>query len=309
MLLSGSRISQLALVFCAFLTPLSPRTLNVPPAQAPQTPLALTSQQQDQLQDLVARVLHHADKAGCKKSKCTILVANFTGSSGSTSILGMQLADAVSAQLAAQSKSFQIANRHRLQSYLENERIPSKLLEDDNAARWLAMENSANAVVVGYLQDAQTGIHLRVQLLDAHELVRKTNGKMGPIEDVTFANLSGDLAPAEPFGQLPRSDSEREATNAASSSGTATTFPRALRAPNPQYTNAARIAKFNGNLLLQITISADGHPLDVRVVRGLPFGLNQISLETVRTWTFQPATSGGVPAQVQTPVEVTFRLY
>lgn len=305
MLLSGSRISQLALFlsFSAFLAP-----LNVPPAQAPQTPLALTSQQQDQLHDLAARVLQHAAKAGCKNSSCTILVANFTGPSGSTSILGMQLADAVSAQLTALSKSFRIADRHRLQSYLEKERIPSKLLEEDNAARWLAMKNSANAVLVGQLQDAQTEIQLRVQLLDAHELVR-TNGKKGAIEDVTFANLSGDLAPAEPFGQLPRSDPEHPATKTGSSSGIATTFPRALRAPNPQYTDAARIAKFNGNLLLQITISADGQPLDVRIVRGLPFGLNQSSLETVRTWTFQPATSGGTPVQMQTPVEVTFRLY
>jgi TonB family protein len=308
LLLSRSRSSRFALFlsFTIFLAPLSPAALNVPPAQAPQTPLALTSQQQDQLHDLVTRVLQRADKAGCKKSSCTILVANFAGSSGSTSILGMQLADAVSAQLAAVSKGIQVVDRHRLESYLEKERIPSKLLEEDNAARWLAMENSANAVLVGYLQDAQSGIHLRVQLLDAHELVKKTDGKMGSIEDVTFANLRGDLAPAEPFGQLPGSDPEHQATNA---SDIAATFPRALRAPNPQYTDAARIAKFKGSLILQITVSADGQALDVHVVRGLPFGLNLSSLETVRTWTFQPATSGGAPVQVQTPVEVTFRLY
>jgi TonB family protein len=311
MLRSPSRTSRFAvfLSLTIFLAPLSPAALNVPPAQASQTPLALTSEQQDQLHDLVARVLQHADKAGCKKSACTMLVANFAGSSGSTSILGMQLADAVSAQLAAMSKGIQVVDRHRLQSYLEKERIPSKFLEEHNAARWLAMENSANAVLVGYLQDVQSGIRLRLQLLDAHELVKKTDGKMGSIEDVTFANLSGDLAPAEPFDQLPGSDPEHRPTNAASYRDIATTFPRALRAPNPQYTDAARIAKFKGSLILQITISADGQPLDVHVVRGLPFGLNLSSLETVRTWTFQPATSGGAPVPVQTPVEVTFRLY
>jgi hypothetical protein len=112
------------------------------------------------------------------------------------------------------------------------------------------MENSANAVLAGYLQDVQSGIRLRLQLLDAHELVKKTDGKMGSIEDVTFANLSGDLAPAEPFDQLPRSDPEHQPTNAASYRDIATTFPRALRAPNPPYTNAARIAKFKGSLIL-----------------------------------------------------------
>jgi TonB family protein len=313
MLLSGSRVSRLALFlsFSAFHAPLYPATRNVPPSQAPQTPLALNSQQQDQLRDLVARVLQHADKAGCKKNSCTILVVNFTVPTGSTSILGMQFADAVSTQMAAQSNGIRIADRGRLQSYLERERIPSNLLEEDNAGRWLAMENAANAVLVGYVKEEQTGIHLRVQLLDAHELVKKADGKqkVGPIEDLAFANLSGDLEPAEPFGQLPKSDAEYQAMKAAASEAAAATPPRGLRTPTPQYTDAARIAKFKGNLILLVTISADGRPLDVRVLRGLPFGLNRSSLETVRTWTFQPATSGGVPVQTQVPVEVTFRLY
>jgi TonB family protein len=313
MLFSGPRFAQFAvfLSFLTFLTPPSSATVIVPPQQAPQTPLALTAQQQDELRDLVARVLQHADKAVCKKNSCTILVVNFAGSSGSTSILGMQLADAVSAQMTVQSNSIRIADRGQLQAYLEKERIPSDLLEEDNAARWLAMENAANAALVGYVKEEQTGIHLRVQLLDAHELLKKADGKekVGPIENLTFVNLSGDLAPAEPFGQFPKSDTDYQAMKAASPRGAATTPPRGLRTPNPEYTNAARIANFKGNLILQVTVSADGQPLDVRVLRGLPYGLNRSSLETVRTWTFQPATSGGAPVQVEVAVEVTFRLY
>jgi TonB family protein len=311
MLFSHPCIAQFALLlsFTTFLTPRSPASLNDEPAQAPQPAIALTPQQQDQLRDLVSRVFKHADKAGCKKNSCTILVINFAGSTGSTSILGMQLADAVSAQMAAQSNGIQIADRGRLQSYLEKERIPSNLLEEDNAGRWLAMENGANAVLVGYLNDEQTGVYLRVQLLDAHELAkRKEDGKEGPIEDLTFVNLRGDLAPAEPFGQFPVSDMEY-GFKAASSHGVAITPPRGLRTPAPEYTDAARIAKFKGNIVLEVTISVDGRALDVRVVRGLPFGLCRSSREAVRTWTFQPATSGGVPVQVQVPVEATFRLY
>lgn len=313
MLFSGPRFAQFAvfLSFITFLTPPSSATVIVPPQQAPQTPFALTAQQQDELRDLVARVLQHADKAGCKKNSCTILVVNFTGSSGSTSILGMQLADAVSAQMTVQSNSIRIADRGQLQAYLEKERIPSDLLEEDNAARWLAMENAANAALVGYLKEEQTGIYLRVQLLDAHELVKKADGKekVGPIENLTFVNLSGDLSPAEPFGQFPKSDTDYQAMKAASPRGAATTPPRGLRTPNPEYTNAARIANFKGNLILHVTVSADGQPLDVRVLRGLPYGLNRSSLETVRTWNFQPATIGGAPVQVEVAVEVTFRLY
>ncbi len=311
MLFSRSPIPSLSL-FLSFSTSFALLSLATPSlslARAPQTPLALTPQQQSQVHDLAARVFQHADKAGCKKNRCTILVVNFAGSTGSTSILGMQLADAVSAQMSAQSNGIRIADRGRLQSYLEKERIPSNLLEEDNAGRWLAMENAANAVLVGYVKEEQSGIHLRVQLLDAHELLGKGNGKEGPIEDLSFANLSGDLDPAEPFGPLPKSDVDYQAMKDASSKGVATTPPRGLRTPTPQYTDAARTAKFKGNLILLVTVSGDGRPLDVRVARGLPFGLNRSSLGTVRTWTFQPATSGAVPVQVQVPVEVTFRLY
>src|SRR5947209_2848089 len=137
MLFSRPRFGQFVLVlsFCAFLNPRSPGSLSGVPAQAPQASLALTPQQQDQLRDLVSRVFKYADKAGCRKNNCTILVVNFAGSSGSTSILGMQLADAVSAEMTAQSNGIHTADRHRLQSYLERERIPSNLLEEGNAAR------------------------------------------------------------------------------------------------------------------------------------------------------------------------------
>src|SRR5215475_11327169 len=92
-------------------------------SQLSQSQLKLTLDQQSQIQDLAARLLKHADTAGCKKT-CSILVANFTGETGQTSPLGVQLADEVSEQLAAQAKGLQIVSRHNLQQYLEKERIP-----------------------------------------------------------------------------------------------------------------------------------------------------------------------------------------
>src|SRR5215475_14417558 len=106
--------------FFAALLLLSPKIVL---SQLSQSQLKLTSDQQSQIQDLAARLLKHADSAGCKKT-CSILVANFTGESGQTSPLGVQLADEVSEQLAAQAKGLQIVSRHNLQQYLEKERIP-----------------------------------------------------------------------------------------------------------------------------------------------------------------------------------------
>jgi TonB family protein len=314
--LFGSGISRLALFLAlsASLVPISPSTLNVPHAQAPQTPLAITSQQRDQLHDLVARVLQHADKAGCKKSTCTILVANFTGSSGSTSILGMQLADAVSEQLASPAVGIQVADRKRLYEFLETERIPSKLLAEDNAERWLAMEQSANAVLVGHLHDGGDKLTVTLQLLDAHFLVgprEHREVRKGPQEKVEMTITGADeqfRKPAEPFR-------EASASQAAEDQGIlragvhGVTVPTGAYMPAPDYTDPARIVKFQGSLIVLVTVNEEGRAEDLKVLHGLPFGLNQKALNTVGTWKFRPATLDGKPVPVQVPVEVTFRLF
>jgi len=286
--------------------------LSLSAAQAPQTALTLTPAQQDQLRDLAKRVLDHADTAGCKKS-CTILVVNFADSSGSTTVLGMQLADALSSQLAAQSREIHIADRQRLQSFLEKERIASKLLEDDNAARWLAMENSANAVLVGYLREPSSGttVQLRVQLLDAHKLADKRDpGKEGRIEELELEGLNGALVPAEPFkDEPPSSNSEDQGPVLKAGSG-GVSNPACQYCPPPSYTNPARMAKMQGTIVAMTTILADGSVLRTQIVKGLPFGMNQAALQVLSTWRFKPATtSDGKPVTVQVPTEVTFRLY
>jgi len=290
--------------------------LSLSAAQGPQTALTLTPQQQDQLRDLAKRVLSRAARTGCKKRSCTILVANFAGPSGSTTFLGMQLADSVSMQLAAQSGEIHVADRQRLQSFLEKERIDSKLLEEDNAARWLAMESSANAVLVGYLKESSSGagVLLRVQLLDAHRLLEKREedeepAKESPVEEVSLDGLNNALYDAEPFNRdAPRSQPEEGSAMYRAGSGGVST-PACQRCPNPSYTSAARIAGFQGTLVLSVTISPEGSAQDIQIVKGVPYGLNQSAIQAVSRWNFKPALLAGQAVPALTPIQVSFRLY
>ena len=278
-------------------------------AQLVQSSLKLTSEQQSEIHDLAARLLKHADSAGCKKS-CTILVANFTGETGSTSPLGMQLADEVSAQLAAQAGgSIQIASRLHLRQYLEKERIPSKLLEDDNAARWLATENGATVVLVGYLKVGLTEATLRVQLLDAKDLAIRNAAAKTRIEEAVLRDISnmGDLEPAEPFASSPR-DLAGEALEKIEKLETGTVPPHCAQR-DPEYTDAARRVKFRGNVVLQVVFSKEGQVLATQPLKGAPFGLNQSAERAVRLWRCQPATKNGQPVAVLVPIESTFRIF
>jgi len=85
--------------------------------------------------------------------------------------------------------------------------------------------------------------------------------------------------------------------------------PQAISTPDPEYTEEARRAKSQGTCILWLIVDAEGRPRDIRVVRGLGFGLDAKAIEAVRQWRFQPALKDGKPVNVQISVEVGFRLY
>lgn len=85
--------------------------------------------------------------------------------------------------------------------------------------------------------------------------------------------------------------------------------PQAVSTPDPEYTEQARNAKTQGTCVLWLIVDDQGRPRDIRVVRGLGFGLDAKAVEAVKQWRFEPAMKDGHPVNVQISVEVGFRLY
>ncbi len=85
--------------------------------------------------------------------------------------------------------------------------------------------------------------------------------------------------------------------------------PRALSTPDPEYSEEARKAKYQGTVVLWLIVDQNGHPQQVRVARSLGMGLDQKAIEAVKQWKFEPAMKDGKPVAVQINVEVNFRLY
>jgi TonB family protein len=87
------------------------------------------------------------------------------------------------------------------------------------------------------------------------------------------------------------------------------TVPACVYCPNPNYTDEARAARFNGTVILQVVVTAEGRVENISVVRKAGYGLEQNAIETVRKWQFKPATGpNGHPVSTIVPIEVTFRL-
>jgi protein TonB len=85
--------------------------------------------------------------------------------------------------------------------------------------------------------------------------------------------------------------------------------PKALDTPDPEYSEEARKAKYQGTVILWLIVDQGGHPQNVKVARSLGMGLDQKAIDAVRRWKFEPAMKDGKPVAVQINVEVNFRLY
>jgi protein TonB len=85
--------------------------------------------------------------------------------------------------------------------------------------------------------------------------------------------------------------------------------PRAVYTPDPDYSEEARKAKYQGTVVLWLVVGQDGRPHDIRVARSLGMGLDEKAMQAVRQWKFEPALKDGRPVAVQINVEVNFRLY
>jgi hypothetical protein len=82
--------------------------------------------------------------------------------------------------------------------------------------------------------------------------------------------------------------------------------PKAIYAPDPQYSEPARILEFGRVGVLGLILDGDGKIRDIWVARRLGLGLDQKPFKPVRAWRLLPAMKDGKPVAIN--VEVTFRL-
>jgi TonB family protein len=85
--------------------------------------------------------------------------------------------------------------------------------------------------------------------------------------------------------------------------------PKLIYSPDPEFSEEARKAKYQGTVTLWVRVGADGRVHEVHVQRSLGMGLDEKAIEAVKTWRFEPSRKDGQPVDVEVNVEVNFRLY
>ena len=90
--------------------------------------------------------------------------------------------------------------------------------------------------------------------------------------------------------------------------GGGVTAPSVLYKVEPEYSEEARKAKYQGTVVLYVEVDAAGRPTNLKVVRSLGLGLDEKAIEAVEKWKFRPGYKDGKPVTVAATIEVNFRL-
>ncbi len=89
---------------------------------------------------------------------------------------------------------------------------------------------------------------------------------------------------------------------------TASMKPRILFQEKARYTEQARQNRVQGTVLVSAVFTADGRITSVRVVRGLPDGLNEEAIKAAQKIRFTPAMKNGQPVSTRMSMEFSFNL-
>jgi TonB family protein len=102
--------------------------------------------------------------------------------------------------------------------------------------------------------------------------------------------------------------------------GCGVTAPKITYKQEPNFSEEAKKQKIGGFTLLSLTVDAEGHPVNIHVVRSsadrvdkvhraVALTLDQAAIDAVKKYRFTPATYQGKPVPVVLYVEIDFNIY
>jgi protein TonB len=84
--------------------------------------------------------------------------------------------------------------------------------------------------------------------------------------------------------------------------------PKPRNVPQPVGTEAARAAGVEGKVRVQLTVDEAGHVVDVKLLQGLGYGLDEAALSAARRAEFEPAVRCGKPTRATFNISMRFTL-
>ena len=226
----------------------------------------------------------------------TVMVFDFAGPD-EVDAVGQKVAADFRAALIKSGRGIQVEEHSLLLELLKKNDLAASGLYDVSVAQWLALQSGADAWISGTLSNGSGGLTVTVKAFGV-----KSFEQLSKLE--TSVPLSDDLKALigkreeDEFATLPKSGKNGYSN------------PICIRCTPAQFSAEATTRKFTGTVALEATVDEEGKVKDVRITKGLPFGLTEQAIRAVQEWRFKPATGpDGKPASVRQKIQVTFHSY
>jgi protein TonB len=92
--------------------------------------------------------------------------------------------------------------------------------------------------------------------------------------------------------------------------GNGVSVPTVVKEVKPEYTEAAKAARIQGDVVMKAVVLSDGSVGDVIVTKSLDSvnGLDDQAVAALKQWEFKPGVKDGNPVAVRITVQTTFTL-
>lgn len=234
-----------------------------------------------------------------------VLVLGAEGPGAQDSQLGMSVGDAFSASLEKRAEGFQVVTRDASRAFLESVMANPNSVLTNELSEAICFGTRSEAYVLVKLEkiDQDKAVITAYLLKSALPTPGGVTFK-GKNKSQTGWRFGIDL------DQSMLEASESPVTTKTEKILNGITLPQCVNCPTPEYTESASRNRFQGSLLLIVTVETNGKPSQVEVLKGAPYGMDKASVSTVKTWTFKPAKDqNGVAVVRRVLVTVTLNLY
>jgi protein TonB len=123
-------------------------------------------------------------------------------------------------------------------------------------------------------------------------------------KQATDLTMNRNLVPAQ--GQPVAAPDTRVAGSGADQQNADPAFP--VFSPHPPVSDRSLLPHSNQEVVVDVKVSAAGDVLEATLVKGIGNGLDQIVLDTVKSWRFHPATINGNPVATEAELVFPFNL-
>ena len=170
------------------------------------------------------------------------------------------------------------------------------------------MESSGGAEGRGGLLSALLALHRDQEAAEILQSLRK----QGMTEDDIQQNVLDTVEYHGPGEDTRRADDFNERLlrldpNTPLRVGGGVSRPQIIRTVKPEMPKEARSQHgLNATVILEVIIDAQGNVRFIKALKPQPYGLTEAAVESVKAWTFHPATLNGKPVTVWYVLTVNF---